>query len=97
MSDQIDKLGQDINKINNKLDKMIDHQHNIDKTLVRQEVNIKEHIRRTDLLEKRVQQVDTEAQPAIKYVNGLKFIGKSIIFISVCVGTVIGVIKLTDL
>lgn len=97
MSDQMDKLGRDIDKINTKLDKLVDHQHSIDKTLVKQEANISEHIRRTDLLEKKVEKMDGEYQPVSRYVNGMKFVGKSLVFVSLCVGLAIGIMKLLDL
>lgn len=68
-------------RILDKLDKLDDRLNNIDKTLVKQEENLAEHMRRTDLLEKKFEPVEDH----VKHVTG---IGKAIAFIGVIAGIV---------
>lgn len=44
-----------VNRIVGKLDKLDDRLDSVDKTLVKQELNLQEHMRRSDLLEEQMQ------------------------------------------
>lgn len=60
--------------------------NNIDVTLAKQHVSLEEHIRRTNLLEQKLEPIDTH----VKMVNGaFKFIG----ILSLIVGIVVSLIK----
>jgi hypothetical protein len=54
------------NRILDKLDAMDAKLHSIDKTLVKQEENLAEHMRRTKLLEDKLQPVEDH----VKYMHG---------------------------
>ena len=65
---QDDKL----NRIEDKIDKIVDRISSIDSTLAGQAVELKEHIRRTEILEDEVKPIKDH----VSMVNGvLKFIG----------------------
>lgn len=54
-----------------KIDKIVDHVHSIDKTMERNTASLEEHMRRTELLEKKLEPVESH----VVMVNGvLKFI-----------------------
>jgi hypothetical protein len=74
-------------RILDKLDKLDSHLDNVDKTLVRQEEQLANHIRRTELLEEALQPI----QKHVSMVEGaLKFLG----VISVAVGIGVGIITI---
>ena len=74
-----------------KIDKLDERLDNIDKTLVRQEGHLKEHIRRTEQNEIMIQEIIEQIKPIethVAMVNGvLKFIG----FISLLLGVAVAV------
>lgn len=76
---QLSKLGTKIESVDDKLD-------SVDKTLVKQEENLKEHMRRTDLLEKQHKELDNhvrqEIEPVKKHINQVTGVFK---FISIAV------------
>lgn len=66
MQDDLSKL------IISKLDKLDDRLDCVDKTLIKQESNLDEHMRRTDLLEKKVDPIEAH----VHQIKGmLKFLG----------------------
>jgi hypothetical protein len=72
----------------NNNDKLIEHLQNIDsslhaidKTLIKQEENLKEHMRRTELLE-------ADLKPIKKHVSMIQGAGSLIVFISIIGGIV---------
>lgn len=97
MSELIDRISNEIDKVNNKLDQIIDKQYSIDKTLVKQEASLSEHIRRTDLLEKKIEMTDNDLRPVIRHVNGMKFLGKSLVVLSLIIGIILGMVKLISM
>ena len=46
-------------KIEEKLDKIIDKQETLNITVAKQEVNLREHMRRTEILEEKLEPVET--------------------------------------
>ena len=70
-----------------KLDQLDSRLDSIDVTLARQEENLKEHMRRTDLLE-------NEMRPIQKHVaqweGGLKILG----FVSIAISILLGILKI---
>jgi chromosome segregation ATPase len=83
-----------VDRLLNKLDQLDERLHSIDVTLAKQEVNLQEHMRRTELLEAEVNDVRASIEPVqdhVKIVNGiLKFIG----FLALLVGLATGLLKL---
>lgn len=81
-------------KFYEKLEKMDSRLDSIDKTLVKQEVNLDNHIKRTDLLEKHTDKLFRELEPIKKHVNhvegGMKLLG----LLSLVIGVVAGIIAL---
>ena len=91
MSDDIkDKL----NSIDRKLGKLDNRVDEIDKTLVQQHESLKMHIYRTDLAEKRIEQIDAGLEPVKAHVarmdGALKFVG----ILGVILGIISGVLRL---
>lgn len=68
-----------LDKLEQKLDQIDDRLSNIDVTLASQAIDLKHHIRRTDLAEERMEHIETQLEPIKKHVamiNGaFKFIG----------------------
>lgn len=66
----------------------------IDKTLLKQELNLREHMKRSDQLEILIGSVNVDMKPLQKHVamveGGLKLIG----IVSLCVGIVLGIAQL---
>lgn len=82
--DRIDRLD---DKLEKKLDKVEDRLDTMDKTLVKQEENLKEHMRRTDLLEK-------DMQPVKKHVAMVHGAFKLIGLIGTLIAIAVGIAKL---
>ena len=80
---------QQLNKLDDKLD-------NIDKTLVKQEVNLAEHMRRTDLLEKKLDKdmeiLLNDLEPIEKHVERVKGVTKFLVWAVPITLTVAGII-----
>ena len=70
-------------RVDAKLDKISDHIANIDITLAKQEVSLKEHIRRTDILEAKVLPIEKNF---IMAKGVLQFIGVIALFIGIIEG-----------
>lgn len=72
-------------KMDQKLDKIIDRMNNIDVTLGKQSVILEEHVKRTNLLESKLQPVEKH----VIMVNGvMKFLGLVAIFLGIIEGFV---------
>lgn len=70
-------------KMDQKLDKIIDRMNNIDVTLGKQSVILEEHVKRTNLLESKLQPVEKH----VIMVNGvMKFLGLVAIFVGIIEG-----------
>jgi hypothetical protein len=82
-----------VERLLNKLDSIDGRLSAIDVTLAKQEVNLQEHMRRTELLETEVSDVRVAMEPVqdhVKIVNGiLKFIG----FLAVLAGLLTALAK----
>lgn len=81
------KYDEKLQRIENKVDTVVEHIGNINITLAKQHVSLDEHIRRTALLEQQVKPIERH----VNMVNGvLKFIG----FISLLLGIATSALKL---
>lgn len=76
---QFEEINQKIDKISDHVEIVKESLHRMDKTLVRQEENLREHMRRTDLNEKSIESVRDDLKPIKRHVNmlegALKFLG----------------------
>lgn len=76
-----------LERVEEKLDKVVEHISSIDVTLAKQHISLKDHIRRTELLEQQV-------EPIKKHVNMVQGALKLIGLVSVCLGIVELILKL---
>lgn len=69
-----------LTRINVQLDKLDEKLDNVDKTLIRQEESLKEHMRRTELLERHYESLQSElhneVEPIKEHVQQVKGIAK---------------------
>lgn len=99
MSDELIKmLSSRLDRIDGHTREMAAHGANVDVTLARQAVLLEEHIRRTNLLEQRVEQEARDAAetlaPIKRHVEGLQFLLKVVGAATAVVGLIGGVLKL---
>ncbi len=59
-------------KLESKLDKLDDRLDSVDKTLIRQEENLKEHMRRSVAAEESIQILREELKPVQKHMNHME-------------------------
>lgn len=85
-----------LNKIDERLDKLTESVHSIDKTLARQEENLKEHMRRSEANEKAVELLSIELKPIKTHVNRIDGALKLIGLIAVAIGIATGLINLIE-
>lgn len=85
-----------LDKMDDKIDKIEDNLHNVDKTLVKQEANLQEHMRRTDLLEASQNDLRDVVKPLTKIYTVGWGIGKIIISLGVAIAVIEGIIKLLN-
>jgi archaellum component FlaC len=80
----------DTKKVLEKLEKKIDtldvHLDGIKVILAKQQVGLDHHIKRTDLLEKRVEQVSSDLKPVSTHVAVMGGIAKAIVILGTIVG-----------
>lgn len=73
-----------------KLDKLVISMHSIDKTVAKQEVNLSEHMRRTELAEAQIEMIRSDMKPIKTHVNrlegGLKLLGIISIILTIVAG-----------
>lgn len=97
-----------LDKLEERLDEVRSTLHSIDKTLVRQESNLQEHMRRTEIAEESIKylrsdlrttraELVTEIEPIKKHVDGLNYILKVAVALSVLAGTVVSAVKVYEL
>jgi tetrahydromethanopterin S-methyltransferase subunit G len=86
--DFISWLREEVAKIHTKLDRLDDRIDRVDVILTKQAGDIEHHIRRTDALEERVEQVADELRPVEDHVAMLRGVGK---FLGI-VATVTGIL-----
>lgn len=89
--ERIDKLD---DKVERKFDNVENRLDSMDKTLVKQEENLKEHMRRTELAERSIEKMDTDLKPIKKHVDMLQGVFKFIGLIATVVGIIAGLAKL---
>lgn len=76
------------------LDKISEDISDLKVTSAKQEENIKEHIRRTELAEENIQMIRDEIQPLKEHVIAINGVLKVIGIISVIVGSAAGIIQI---
>ena len=84
----------DNNRIEKKLDSIESKLSDIDKTLVRQEENLKEHMRRTELNEIAVEKLSLALEPVRTHVSQVEGVAKFLGVFAVLVSIVAGIISL---
>lgn len=83
--------------ISEKLDKLDNRLDSIDKTLVRHDENLKNHLYRTELLEKQTERLFNELVPIQSHVNQLNGVLKFIGVISTLLGMIAAILKIAGL
>jgi len=76
------------------LDKISEDISDLKVTSAKQEENIKEHIRRTELAEENIQMIRDEIQPLKEHVIAINGILKVIGIISIIIGCAAGIIQI---
>lgn len=76
-----------------KLDEKLDTQNSI---LHEQHIQIKEHIRRTEIAEANIDLLRNDLQPLQKHVTQVNFVFKVIGFLSTVIGTIYGIVSILD-
>jgi hypothetical protein len=96
MNDDILKIIQEtVEKLDNKIDILGTDIVDIKLNQKENTVDIRYHIKRTDLLEESVEMLRLELRPIKAHVNGITTIIKFITAASAVIGTIIGLLKLT--
>ena len=67
--------------------------HDIDKTIVKQEENLKEHMRRTEVAERRLDNIETDLKPIKIHIARLDGVTKFLGLIALLVGIGVGLTK----
>ena len=80
--------------INDKLDKIIDDIGEIKVTHAKNTAHLEEHMRRTDLLETRVEQVAGSIQPIQTHVDMIKGAMKLVTIVAAIASVILGILKL---
>jgi hypothetical protein len=62
--------------LHEKVDKISDNIHEIEKVQVKQELGLSEHIRRTEIAEERLDVIEQEVKPILSGLSFLKIIAK---------------------
>lgn len=87
-----------LDRIDDHIGKIASHSANVDVTLAKQSVLLEEHIRRTRLLEERVEQeaqdVTETMAPIKRHVEGLQFLMRAVGVVTSIAALVAGVLKL---
>lgn len=87
----------DNERIFNTLDKIQEDISDLKIVSVKQEENLKEHIRRTELAEENISLLRKEVEPVKHYVAVINGTLKVIGFISVIVGTLAGIFQIINI
>lgn len=81
-------------KFETKLDSLDSRLDSVDKTLVKQEANLGEHMRRTDLAEKQIGNIQEEIRPIKRHVIMMEGALKGLGLLAVLVGLISGILKI---
>lgn len=96
----MDRLYKLIEQLSQKIDKLDDRLDQIDKILVKQEVNIDSHIQRTRIAEENIQLIRDELKPVKKHVamvnNTMKVLGVLFSGLVVIAGAIASVVKVLE-
>lgn len=84
-------------RLEQKLDKVVEDISKINITLVAQHHSLKDHMRRSEANEKAIEIIKEELIPVQKHVNGLNYILKAVGVVTVILGMVTAIIKFKDL
>ena len=84
----------DEDQIFKKLDKLDGHLNSIDKTLVRHDENLKNHLYRTELLEKQTELLAAEMKPIARHVDQVSAVLKFLGILATALSLVMGILKL---
>ena len=95
MSDKIlDLILAKLDKLDTKMDKLDDRLDSSEKIAVKQEANLDEHMRRSDLLEKRQDKLRGDISPLLKVHTIVWGVCKSIAGFGVLISVLVGIMKL---
>lgn len=84
-------------RLEQKLDKVVEDISKINITLVAQHHNLKEHMRRSQANEQAIEIIKDELIPVQKHVNGLNYVLKAVGVVTVIIGLVTAILKFKDL
>ena len=89
----IERLEERLDRIELKIDKLDDRIDSADKTLVKQEENLKLHMRRSDNLEKLIEIQQNRVVPLEKHVTNVRFLLKAVTWTLGTIGGVLAVLS----
>lgn len=95
--DQNSAVMAQLNKLEGKIDRVLERQNAIDVTLGKQQVSLDDHIRRTELLEEAVEVLKKEQEPLARRAHAWAFIGKGITYAGAATALILGLIKLASM
>ena len=84
----------DAKKLEEKLDKIDGRLSSIDVTLAKQEVNLQEHMRRTQLNEQAIEKITENLVPINKHVGHVEGAFKVLGMIATAAGVIVGIAKI---
>jgi hypothetical protein len=90
----MDEVKHILNRLEHKMDITDSKISNIDVTLAKQEEQLRFHIKRTDLLQSSIEQVEKEIKPIQVHVNRMDGAIKLLGFISLLIGVCGSILKL---
>ncbi len=89
-----DKVIKALEKLENKVDIIDNRLDSVDKTLVKQEANLGEHMRRTELAEKNISNVRKDIEPVKRHVAYMEGALKGIGIVGILMGIIAGAVKI---
>lgn len=85
---------QDKSRIYEKLDILDMRLDSMDKSLIKQEFNLREHMKRSDNLEAMVEKIEDKMIPVEKHVNMMEGVVKFLGLTSLVLGIILGFLKI---
>lgn len=85
-----------LTRIEDSLIKVTETLHSVDKTLVKQEENLREHMRRTELAENNISSLRAELEPVKKHVLAVNTILKFFGALSLGAGLILTLINIME-
>jgi septal ring factor EnvC (AmiA/AmiB activator) len=74
-------MQENLERLENKIDKLDEKLHSIDKTLIRQEASLAEHIKRTSINETQLEKFEKEVRPILESANAVKILFSVLAFL----------------